>query len=301
MTDSQEPREADAPLVCPEHPDASAVASCGACGRWVCAACRLTDLEGLAICPACAAARAVPAGMGDAEPSVERPAWSRRDEATVGREAQPPPPQPSALTATDAVEVTGEPPIAWEHPEKYRDLSALAHTVVEAVTGPLRFMARVPWVRQDLRTPLIFALLTMLIGHFGRLVQMAIDPPVLVLPTPPPGMPGLPDVPPVVLGLIMLPLMPLMLTALLFAEAALAHVLLRVAGLANRPYEATFRVFAYAQVANVFLLVPGLGRYAENFLFVFLVLTGTRLAHQSGFLGGMLALLPVILHHLILR
>lgn len=304
------PEPEGAALVCPVHPARSAVAACLACGRWLCAECRLTDEHGMPICAACAAERAVASAPGpawagaDARAAKEAPAERddppredapTDDEAGGGVVAAPGP-----IAHPDAVEVTGEAPIAWEHPDRFGDFAAYGRTVFEALTGPIRFMGRIPWVRQDLRTPLVFALVSMLLGHLGVLMAMAVDPPQLVLPTPGPGMPKLPDVPPAVLGLIVLPVMPLMLTALLFFEAALAHLLVRLAGAARRPFEATFRVFAYAQVASLLLLIPGPGKLLENFLLVFLVLTGMRIAHQTRFLAGMLALVPVLLQQMLL-
>ena len=53
-------------------------------------------------------------------------------------------------------------------------------------------------------------------------------------------------------------------------------------------------------MACLLLLVPGPGQLLENFLLVFLVLTGMRLAHQTRFLAGLLALVPVMLQQMLL-
>ncbi|MCB9540254.1 MAG: hypothetical protein H6704_28910 [Myxococcales bacterium] len=291
-------------LVCPVHPDRAAVAACLACGRWLCAECRLTDEQGMPICAACAAERAVESAPG--------PAWAgsegSTDEAAAGGDEEPPAPDepggavaaPGPIAHPDAVEVTGEAPIAWEHPDRFGDFVAFGRTVFEAFTGPIRFMGRIPWVRRDYRTPLVFALVCMLLGYLGVVMAVAADPSIVVLPEPRPGMPRLPDLPPAVVFLIGLPTTPLLFTVMLFFEAGLAHLLVRLAGAARRPFEATFRVFAYAQVACLLLLVPGPGQLLENFLLVFLVLTGMRLAHQTRFLAGLLALVPVMLQQMLL-
>ncbi len=293
-----------AALVCPVHPDRAAVAACLACGRWLCAECRLTDEGGMPICAACAAERAVESAPGPAwagaEGSTEKDATPSSDDAPKADEPGAAVAAPGPIAHPDAVEVTGEAPIAWEHPDRFGDFVAYGRTVFEAFTGPIRFMGRIPWVRRDLRTPLVFALVSMLLGYLGVVMAMAVDPPQLVLPAPRPGMPRLPDLPPAVIALIALPVMPLMLTVLLFFEAGLAHLLVRLAGAAQRPFESTFRVFAYAQVASLLLLIPGPGKLLENFMLVFLVLTGMRLAHQTRFLAGLLALVPVMLQQLLL-
>lgn len=325
------PEPESAALVCPVHPDRAAVAACLACGRWLCAECRLTDAQGMPICAACAAERAVesvpgpawagvdgadtkkapaaePDAPGDDAPSRDAPREdARRDDgprddgpredAPSDDEAGGAVAAPGPIMHPDAVEVTGESPIAWEHPDRFGDFVAYGRTVFEAFTGPIRFMGRIPWVRRDYRTPLVFALVSMVLGHLGVLMALAADPAPVEAALG--GLP-LPDVPLGVLGLISLPIAPLWFTAVLFVQAGLAHLLIRLAGADERPFEATFRVFAYATVADLLQLVPGPGPLLQNFMVVFLVLTGMRIAHQTRFLAGLLALVGLVLPKLML-
>ena len=67
-------------------------------------------------------------------------------------------------------------------------------------------------------------------------------------------------------------------------------MLLKLAGAAKRPYEATFRVYAYAGVTSLLALIPGLGGALAMALALLIVLLGLRVAHRTtagqSFLGA---------------
>lgn len=236
------------------------MAACIECGRLVCADCRTVADDGLCWCAECLAA---PLPMPEPE-----------------RTADP----PSAASPTPIPD--GPTPIPWEHPER-RDIVAFAHTVREALLGPSRYMGSIPWLRGDLRTPLLFAVLASVLGQLGLMLQTAFIPPL----TPAGGLAALPPG----MALATAPLLPLLVTVALFLKALAAHAMLRVAGSPPRPFEATFRVYAYAEVASLLLIVPWVGPYAARFYVIFLLLTGLRFAQGAGFSASLLAMAPTLL------
>lgn len=311
-------------LCCATHPEASAVAACVECGRLVCAGCRAVDVDGLSRCVECRAAAvgegSAPLGEGDAAPrAVERASGPPRAGSSSadppsspprgGSSSADPPSRPPragssppragspadrpplhALTAppepADASERLGPTPIPWERPEG-GDIAAFFATAREALLGPTRYMGRVPWLRGELRTPLLFAVIAGVLGQLGLIVQTAFfAPPAVAV--------GLAALPPGI-ALATAPLLPLVVTAALFLKAGAAHAMLRVAGAPPRPFEATFRVYAYAEVASLLLVVPWIGPYAARFYVVFLLLTGLRFAQAAGFSASLLAMAPTLL------
>lgn len=299
---------------CPAHPDAPAIAACVQCGRWVCAACRRVGDDGLGRCTECLPAdeAALEDGLpetpenrevisdvpADAEPSgeippavhaptaqatPERPAASRAPTA----EAPDEPPRPNA--DVPSIQVVLPSPVAWERGGRLGDLQAFVLTARQALLGPAQYMGRIPWMRRDLRTPLLFAVLAGVVGHLGLMLLTG-------LTGPPIGMGGATGLTDMTLGgsLALAPLLPLMITVSIFVGSWLAHLMLRLAGDPPRPYEATFRIYAYAEVSSLLLLVPWIGLYAAQFAFIFLLLTGFRMAQGAGFSASLLAMAPSV-------
>lgn len=266
---------------CAAHPGTAAVATCAACGRWCCAACRRIDEDGLARCPTCDAAHAAPHNPDQAA------AIEPVDEAALAFVESVVQPAPVASGA-----------IPWEE-DALGDVVALRRTLWEGLTRPVSYCARIPWITGELRRPLIFAILCATFGHLASVAQRVFSSATVVLPAYP-GLTTELEVPRFVEGLLTAPLFPLSFTILLFASALLAHLLLDVAGAARRPFEATFRVIAYAHVGKVALVVPILGGSVQVCYLVFLVLTGLRAAHGAGLGISALSLLPVIAADLLL-
>lgn len=277
-------------LRCPAHPEAAAVAACVECGRWVCADCRRVGADGLARCAQCVAeAAGAQAGPEPGPAASGRRAHSDPPappgRSLVGRPSSTPP-----GAAEPAVQVVGPTPVPWEQPRRFGDVAAFALTAREALLGPTRYMGRVPWARRDLRTPLVFAVLAGVLGQLGlMLITRFVGPPAGMSSTAG-GFAQLP----VGGALTTAPLLPLMVTVSIFVGSWLAHAMLRLAGDPPRPYEATFRVYAYAEVSSLLLLVPWVGPYAARFYFVFLLLTGLRLAQNAGFSASLLAMAPSV-------
>lgn len=275
---------------CPIHPGAAAVASCVGCGRWVCDACRRVDDDGLCQCPAClSGTEPFTPGQdaGEAPAAARAPASDApAPREPAAREALPARPSPPTPSDAPPIMTLGPTPIPWERPEG-RDVMAFLLTAREAMLGPTRYMGRVPWVRGDLRTPLLFAVLAGVIGQLCALGQVAFFSP----PTPVAGLGALPPG----LALASAPLLPLVVLVALFLKAGSAHAMLRLAGAPPRPFEATFRVFAYAEVASLLLIVPWVGPLAARFYVIFLLLTGLRFAQVAGFSASLLALAPSLL------
>lgn len=274
--------EGAARLACAAHPEAAAVASCLVCGRLVCTDCRTPDADGLTRCPDCHESDATP--------------------GTPELTAEPPPQEPPASPAPRVLEeVAGADAaaatIAWERPDRFRDVEALWRSAADAFLSPSGFTSRVPWVRGDLRTPLIFAVLCAVIGQLGVLLFSLFGSQAAV----PVDIPGLSGRPELVYRLLFMPMLPAFVTGMLFLNAWLGHALLSVAGAARRPFEATFRVYAYAHVASLALLVPVAGPYLENIYLVFLLLWGMRAAHGAGVGASLLALAPMVLQVLLLQ
>ncbi|MCA9541276.1 MAG: hypothetical protein KC620_20385, partial [Myxococcales bacterium] len=221
----------------------------------------------------------------------------RADRASAPPEPRPSPATESAPPPPEAPpQPEGPAPIPWEHAGERNEAEAFVHTVREALLGPQRFMGRVPWIREDLRAPLLFAVLAGGLGHLGLVIQTMFLPAEALSNM---QLPALPGVSPVALLLLTMPFVPLLVTGLLFFESTAAHVLLRLIGAAPRPFEATFRVFAYAEVASLLLLVPIVGPYAQKFYVVFLLLTGLRLAQGAGLPASLIALVPVVLRQMV--
>jgi hypothetical protein len=253
------------------------VAACIECGRLVCAGCRTVADDGLCWCAECLAA---PLPMPEPERTADPPSTAHPPAAADRSFAASPTPTPIPSGPG------GPTPIPWEHPEN-RDIVAFAQTVREALLGPSRYMGSIPWLRGDLRTPLLFAVLASVLGQLGLMLQTAFIPPL----TPTGGLAALPPG----MALATAPLLPLLVTVALFLKALAAHAMLRVAGSPPRPFEATFRVYAYAEVASLLLIVPWVGPYAARFYVIFLLLTGLRFAQGAGFSASLLAMAPTLL------
>lgn len=281
--------------VCPAHPERPAVAGCADCGRWVCAGCRRITDDGLTRCPRCAGDEPEADATDARAPTDEaapppgphaRPAAPPPTGLTMPRAAEPPPPR----AAEPVVQVVGPTPVAWERPSRHDDLRAFALTAREALLGPTRYMGRIPWVRGDLRTPLIFAVLAGVIGQLGLIAMTRFAGPPAGMSTAAGGFATLP----IGGALATAPLLPLMVTVSVLVGGWLAHTMLRLAGDPPRPFEATFRVYAYAEVSSLLLWLPWLGPYAARFAYVFLLLTGLRLAQGAGFSASLLAMAPSV-------
>lgn len=286
---------------CARHPQRVAIAACAECGDLVCVDCRRVSEDGLGVCAECAGEEVVETQAAQAPESadplisVDRGAEvaalepERAPEAVVVVEPAPETP--------DTVEVSGVTPVPWEHPEAYGDIAAFRATVTLALFGPMRFMSRVPWRRDDLRTPLVFAILCGVVGYLGLTLGGALVETPSLGPTR--ALPGLEGLPPTVTRLLMMPLLPLTIATALFLQAALAHFLLSMVGATRRPFEATFRVFCYASAASVFVAVPVVGPHVDIMFTVLLVLSGMRAAHETTFATGLLALAPLMVAQLV--
>lgn len=294
---------------CPAHPTAEAVAACVQCGRWVCADCRRVGEDGLGRCAECVddatAAEPelpeAPTGPPDLDPPEAPNTASADEEDADDAAAAPPPPDPLPATrppptwvpprpAEPEMKIVGPTPVPWEQSGRHSDLQAFVLTAREALLGPARYMGRIPWVRGDLRTPLVFALLAGIIGQLGlMLITRFVGPPAGMT-----GAAGGFSQLPVGSALATAPLLPMMVAVSIFAGAWLAHAMLRLSGDPPRPFEATFRVYAYAEVSSLLLLVPWIGPYAARFAFVFLLLTGFRMAQGAGFSASLLAMAPSV-------
>ena len=285
---------------CVRHEERGALAACAECGDLVCAACRRLDPDGLTRCPDCTEAEEEPpeaspeltAEPADALVTVESGAQLAvlGDEPPTGEDAPA-----EAAGDLDVVAVTGQVPIAWEHPEAHGDLAAFRATVANAVLGPIQFMNRIPWVRGDLRTPLVFAILCGVVGYVGMVLVGTLVTPVIPLA---PSLPGMGSLPSSVRWLIIMPLLPITLAGALLLQSAIAHALLAAVGATRRPFEATFRVFCYANAASLFMVIPVAGPHIGVMFTVLLVLSGMRAAHQTTFATGLLALTPMFLAQL---
>lgn len=289
-------------MECARHPESPAIAACIECGDLVCAECRRLAADGMGRCPDCSTTEAPDAS--DASEAVD--SMSNADAlvtlepgvqlATIDRDAAAdgaPPPE----VDDDVVDVSGLAPIPWEHPERFGDSAAFRASVTQMVFAPMQFMTRVPWVRGDLQTPLLFAVLCGVLGFVGMTLVGAVVP-IPLAPGSTFTLAPLGALPPTISRLIQLPLLPLTLTLLVFMQAGLAHALLSAVGGTRRPFEATFRVFCYAQAALLFLVIPQAGPHITVMFTVLLVLSGMRAAHATTFATGLLALTPVMIGQL---
>ncbi len=260
-------------MQCARHRDRAAAAACVECGALVCEACRRLDDQGFTLCPGCAGGEEPAPGEHDL--NEEAPAL----DAEVAVLAERP----------DPVQIRRLEPIPWESGAYTNEAAALRDTVLQAVFSPITFMQRVPWVRGDLRTPLVFALVVHLVGILGAVFAGVPVWPEAQMPVP------LGDLPGPVKQLVVLPLWPILIALGLFVQAGLAHGVLGLIRAARRPYEATFRVFCYAQAAKVFLVFPVVGIHIDMMFTVLFVLSGLHAAHRTSFAAGLLALLPMML------
>lgn len=305
------PDEVDV-LVCPRHPERAAAAACIECGRLVCPECRKVGDDGLTVCLDCLADHPVDDDTG-APTSFEGP---RRVYVPPAAEPKPTPPPQAAEPSTEipapaepelgAAELSGRPPVgplappgapgaivAWEGPVA-NDLRAWARTAMDALSSPVRFPLSVPWVRGDLLSPLIYALLCVSVGMLagtltGSLGGAHVPPALQQL------MGGQSDLPPLAWHLMMLPVVPLSTVIGLGIMSGASHLLLRVFNATRLPFEATFRAYCYAQTGKLLLALPAIGAFAGSIYEVFLLLGGLRLAHRTGFATGLLAMLPLLL------
>lgn len=254
---------------CILHPDAPAFARCVPCGRGVCGQCLSRDPDGLVQCVQCAT------GV-----DIDLVLAAREEEA-----------EPSESTSTPDLRSRADAEVvAWEAARTTSDALAFWRTTVEGLSSPNRYMARIPWVRGDLRNPMMYGLLAGCVGQLALILQLAADAEAFQIP-------GVLLSSGAITGLLLLSLclMPLVLTLVLFVKSWIAHRLLRFLEAQARPFEATFRVFCYAEAAAILLIIPVAGPYAEKFFTVFLLLTGLRHAQGAGLWTSFVALAPVLL------
>ena len=274
MTDTATDSEARIET-CILHPDAPAFARCVPCGRGVCGQCLSRDPDGLVQCVQCAAGVDI-------------------DVVLAAREVEATPPESPSMAHPGPLSVADV--VAWEAPRTTSDALAFWRTTIEGLSSPNRYMARIPWVRGDLRNPMMYGLLAGCVGQAALILQLAADPDAIEIP-------GVMLSSGAVTGLLLLSLclMPLVLVFALFVKSWIAHRLLRFLETQERPFEATFRVFCYAEASAVLLLIPVAGPYAEKFFAVFLLLTGLRHAQGAGLWTSFVALAPVLLIATLIR
>jgi len=258
------------------HADRPAVAMCVVCGAWVCAECRQVAADGLARC-----AEHTNAGS------------ERTPEPPPTPVATPSAPKPPPRTPDTAPQTTlsGLEPHPWEMPERYGPAQAIGHALVQMVKNPITYMMRIPWQRNDLRTPMIFGVTCALIGQVA-VVLWALTLGELDAHIAPVFEPL--GVEPRTGVLIGLTVVPLLVTARLLFFAALAHMLLRAFSLGRRPFEATLRIYCYAAVANLFQLIPGPGIFIAMGFAGMLTMTGLRVAHGVTPGQAVLGMLPYL-------
>lgn len=256
------------------HADRPAVAMCVACGAWVCAQCRHLAADGLARCAEHANAASEP--TAEPAPAVARPA---------------PNPAPRAPDTAPQTTLSGLEPHPWEMPDRYGPAQAIGHALVQMVKNPITYMMRIPWQRNDLRTPMIFGVTCALIGQVAVVLwALALgDLDAQIAPVFEPL-----GVEPRTGVLIGLTVVPLLVTVRLLFFAALAHLLLRAFSLGRRPFEATLRIYCYAAVANLFQLIPGPGIFVAMGFAGMLTMTGLRVAHGVTPGQAVLGMLPYL-------
>ncbi|MEE2789119.1 MAG: B-box zinc finger protein [Myxococcota bacterium] len=267
---------------CAYHGDRVAFAACADCGAYICVDCiRRTD-EGLSLClhcdPVAAATGAGPqsedasklAGPANVDGALEVPAIDEK---------------PEHLDAANEV-------VAWENPTLPGDTSAFFKTLASAYQSPTRFMASIPWTERRIDAPLIFALLTAIIGQLAQVGYQLLNPGHIEHALQ--HLPGLAVQNPMSIIFATLPMLPMVLVLTLFLQAWVSHALLRLFGAARLPFAATFRIYAYAQAAAILLCLPGLGAMASKFYLLFLLLTGFRLAQGTNLGVSLIAVLPVL-------
>ena len=302
-----------AALQCAEHPERVAVAGCIECGRLVCAQCRLVGDDGLTRCVQCAQ----PASVEPSEPTEDalvepteptpvetEPAPTEQrpprrvapahEDAPLPSWAQPKqaPPKPKKSKPKTTPQVPAE-ITEWERAGG-NDLMAWLRTVFGALSSPVRFPLSVPWARGDYRSPLIYALLCAGIGYLIGVLTGAFG--WAELPIGLRDLVGEPaPLPPLVYHLLMLPMLPLIIAVRIGVMAGATHLLLRLMGATHAPFEATFRAYCYAQTGKLLWALPGIGPMVDYFYAVFLLLGGLRVAHQTRFGTGLVAMLPLVL------
>ena len=178
-------------------------------------------------------------------------------------------------------------PIPWEQPERYSGPRAMWLTLWAMLRSPLHAVVRIPWERNDFVTPLILCVSAGVVGHVGMLITALMFADLgEVLGEQFRAL----GVSPLAGALLAMTTVPLGITARLFVASGLSHMLLKLAGAAKRPYEATFRVYAYAGVTSLLALIPGLGGALAMALALLIVLLGLRVAHRTtagqSFLGA---------------
>lgn len=187
----------------------------------------------------------------------------------------------------------------WEGQPHLDSLTAFLRTARLVIGSPMRFPAMQRWERQNFLAPLVFALLCVGIGSLlsAAVHLVGLGPTAgAKLPANLPGpLSNLPAAPFAFYELFFLPLMPLISAVGILLHAGIAHLFLRTSNLAQGPFERTFRVICYAQAAYLVAWVPNIGPLLQNFYLVFLILGGTRSAHNGGYLAGLLVFLPLML------
>jgi hypothetical protein len=245
--------------------------------------------------------RARPEPPEDAEPEGPE---SSSAAPLVERGARPTPPAAGPPAdgpqIFDRVEVAGLAPIAWEMPDRYGSPEAVLRTMADAFRAPFAFMARVPWLRRDLVTPLAFAIIVGVLGHLALIFALWMTPGIEIPMALPVEQLGLKDVPAPVVYMLFAPLSPLSVAFEVFLQAGVVHGILRLTEGPRRPFEATFRVFCYAQVTAPLAVIPVIGLFARQILMVVLILSGIRQAHDATFSRTLLAVMPLFLLQAIL-
>lgn len=268
----------------PGHEAEPAVALCLTCGAWVCAACRVVAADAVARCP-----QHVEDGPA---PEVESdPAPADESGPAPADESGPTPAPDDDRDAGLQTRLTGLEPLPWEMPERYGPVAGLWQSFLVMLRNPVAYVTRIPWVRGDLRTPLVFGVTCAIIGQVALVLWMLalgeLDRHLGPLFEP--------------LGVdtrtgvaLSMTLVPLLVTLRLLFFAWTAHMLLRFFSLARRPFESTLRVYCYAAVAQLFHWVPGAGPFIAMGFSGILTMTGLRLAHGVTPVQAMLGMVPYL-------
>gem|GEM_PF-1903714 len=274
----------------PGHEAEPAVAMCLTCGAWVCAACRVVAADAVARCPEHVEDGPAPAVEDAPPPAVEDAPPSAPSESAEAPESRQSP--EAERDAGLHTRLTGLEPLPWEMPERYGPVAGLWQSFLVMLRNPVAYVTRIPWVRSDLRTPLVFGVTCAIIGQVALVLWMLalgeLDRHLGPLFEP--------------LGVdartgvaLSMTLVPLLVTLRLLFFAWTAHLLLRLFSLVRRPFESTLRVYCYAAVAQLFHVVPGAGPFIAMGFAGILTMTGLRLAHGVTSVQAMLGMIPYLL------
>jgi hypothetical protein len=274
---------------CTAHPHNVALASCTQCEATLCLACIHRGEDGLARCLVCPS-------PDHREAEVSAPPAA--DQTRIGDTSKP-----SRGTSPKW--------IAWENPAIRNGFGAFFKTVIDGITQPTRYVKSIDYGRVDLKTPLIFAIIAGTIGKVADALRLFSDPEKLaqiserlktleqkggeIGSSASQTLASLQDVDPLSVILPMLPMLPILVIIALFIKCFIAHSMLKLLNGANQGFVVTFRVFAYTEVTALFLCFPMVGPYAHRFMYIFMLLTGLRVAQRIQLSTAMFALIPTII------